>query len=232
MNIVDIIIFAIMSVSVVVGLYNGFILSALHSASFFLAWLLSLLFYSHITTVILSTFPSLMDTIILYAEGSAQLPTVEERMMGISTILPEKVIEIVEKVQLPNPFGRILVSDFSQTLEGIKTLGDYFDYTMAVVIINIFSFLLLFFLIKLVFLVLISITKTVVDLPVLKKCDGLVGAGFGLVRGFFMVYVLFSLIPVLLVLAPADIFNEFLDGSKMADFFHYTNIFTNFVKGR
>jgi hypothetical protein len=136
------------------------------------------------------------------------------------------------KVQLPNPFSRILISDFSQTLEGIRTLGEYFDSTMAIVIINIFSFLILFFLVKVVFIIIVSISKTVANLPVLKKFDSAAGAGFGIVRGFFIVYLVFALVPILLVLAPTDIINEFLDGSKLADFFHHTNIFTNFVRGR
>jgi uncharacterized membrane protein required for colicin V production len=232
MNIIDIVILIIMSISMIVGLYNGMILSALHAASFFLSWLASVIFYPYITKLILDLFPSLLNVIVLYAEGSTHIPSVEERMTGIKSLSPEMISEIVDKAQLPNPFSRILISDFSQTLEGIGTLGEYFDTTMAIVIINIFSFLLLFFLVKLAFIIIVSISKTVVNLPVLKKFDGAAGAGFGIIRGFFIIYLIFALIPVLLVLAPTDIFTELLDGSKLADFFHYTNIFTSFVRGR
>ncbi len=232
MNIVDIIIFLIMSVSIIFGMYNGLILSALHTVSFFLSWLLSLFLYPTLTNTLLERFPKLLNAVTLYTEGSAQIPTVEERMMKLSSVTVDKLTDILEKIQLPNPFSRILLNDFSQSLEGVQTLGEYFDSAMAITVVNIFSFLILFIMIKIAFTVIISIGKTVVELPVLKKCDSLAGGGFGIIRGVFMVYLVFAIVPIVLVLAPVDLIKEFLDGSKFADFFLSSNIFSNFVKGR
>ena len=231
MNIVDIIILIVMSIGIVFGMYNGLILSALHTASFFLSWLTSLILYPKLTEIVLEKFPSLLNMITLYTEGSAQIPTIEEKIANIRTFTPEMLEKIVEKVQLPIPFNRIIIADFSQSLENVQTLGEYFDSTMAIAVINIFSFVILFLLAKVIFTVIISIGKTVANLPVLKKCDSLAGGAFGIVRGIFMVYLVFALVPILLVLAPIDLIKEFLDGSKLADFFLNTNIFTSFVKG-
>ncbi|HHT66471.1 MAG: CvpA family protein [Caldicoprobacterales bacterium] len=231
MNIVDIVIFLVMSMTMVVGLYNGFVLSALHTASFFISWLIAVIFYPMVTKLILGMFPTLLQIITLYAEGSSHIALVEDRRASLQSFSVENISEIVEKAKLPNPFSKILVSDFSQSLEGIQTLGEYFDTTMAIVIINIVSFLILFLLVKAISIAVVSLSKTLASLPVLRKYDGLAGAGFGLVRGFFIVYLIFALIPILLVLAPTDIVNEYLDGSKWAGFFHHTNIFTNFVRG-
>jgi uncharacterized membrane protein required for colicin V production len=232
MNIVDIVIFLIMSVSIIFGMYNGLVLSALHTVSFFLSWLLSLILYPALTNTLMERFPKLLNAVTLYTEGSAQIPTVEERMTEISSVTLEKLTIILEKIQLPNPFTRILLNDFSLNTEGVRTLGEYFDSTMAITVINIFSFLILFMLIKIIFVVIISIGKTVVDLPVLKKYDSLAGGGLSIIRGVFMVYLVFALIPIVIVLAPVDLIKEFLDGSKFADFFLNSNIFSNFVKGR
>ena len=232
MNIVDIVIFLIMCVSIIFGMYNGLVLSALNTVSFFLSWLLSLIFYPALTNTLMDKFPKLLNAVTLYTEGSAQIPTVEERMTDISSITLDKLTNILEKIQLPNPFSRILLNDFSLNIEGVQTLGEYFDSTMTITVINIFSFLILFILIKIIFIVIISIGKTVVDLPVLKKYDSLAGSGFGIIRGVFMVYLVFALVPIVIVLAPVDLINEFLDGSKFANFFLNSNIFSNFVKGR
>lgn len=232
MNIVDIVIFLIMSVSIIFGMYNGLVLSALHTVGFFLSWLLSLILYPILTSTLLEKFPKLLNAVTLYTEGSAQIPTVEERMAKLSDVSLDKISEILEKIQLPSPFTRILTNDFSQSLEGIETLGEYFDSTMAITVVNIFSFLFLFILIKLILTVIISIGKTVVDLPVLKKYDSIAGSGFGIIRGAFVVYLVFALVPIVIVLAPVDLIKEFLDGSKFADFFLNSNIFSNFVKGR
>jgi len=232
MNIIDMVIFLIMSISMVVGSYNGFILSALHTASFFLSWLIAVIFYPFITKLILGMFPSLIQIMILYAEGSVHIHSIEDRRASIQAFSVEQLKAIVEKSQLPNPFSNILVSDFNKPLEGISTLGEYFDSTIAIVIINIASFIILFLLAKVIFTIIVSISKTVSNLPVLKKFDGAAGAALGIFRGFFIVYLIFALIPILLVLVPTDIVNEYLDGSKLADFFHLSNIFTNFVRGR
>jgi len=232
MNILDIVILLIMGISMVVGSYNGLVTSALHSASFFLSWILSLILYPVVTNAILGSFPKLISAITLYTEGSAQIPDIKDKLASIGNFTPEKVSQIVEAANLPNPFGRILIADFNKPMEGIETLGQYFDSTMAMVIINICSFLILFLLIKLLFLIAVSVFKSVADIPVLKKYDALAGAGFEVIRGMFLIYLAFALIPILLVLAPTDLVNEFLDNSKFANFFQYTNIFTNFVRGR
>jgi len=232
MSIIDFIILLIMCVSAVVGMYNGLVLSALHTASFFISWLFAAIFYPFVSKLILRMFPSLIQIITIYAEGSTHIHSIEERRASIQSFSPGKLSEIVESAQLPNPFSKILVSDFSKPLEGVQTLADYFDSTIAIVIINIFSFLVLFLLLKVIFTIIVSIYKTVHSLPVLKKYDGAAGAGLGLIRGFFILYLIFALVPILLVLAPTDIIHEFLDASKLAGFFHYSNIFTSFVRGR
>jgi len=232
MNIIDFAILFIMAVSMLIGMYNGFVLSSLHAASFFISWLASVILYPVISKTILKMYPSLLQIITLYAEGSVHIPNVEDKQANLANFTVDRVTQIVEQAQLPNPFSKILISDFSKPLEGISTLGEYFDSTIAIVIINIISLLLLFLLIKLVFIFVVSIYKTTHDLPVLKKYDSAAGAGIGAIRGIFILYFIFALVPILLVLAPTQIINEFIAGSKLAGFFHYSNIFTALVRGR
>ena len=115
MNIIDIVILIIMSISMIVGLYNGMILSALHAASFFLSWLASVIFYPYITKLILDLFPSLLNVIVLYAEGSTHIPSVE-RMTELNFI-SEMISEIADRPTCN--FRQNINIHFSQTLEGI-----------------------------------------------------------------------------------------------------------------
>ena len=232
MNIVDLVILSIMSMSVVIGTHNGFILSALHTASFFLSWMIAAIFYPVLAKIILGLFPSFLNTITFYVDGSSQIPDVENRMAGIGSFTQEQISRLIDKINLPNPFSRILTSDVFQSANGMRTLGEYFDKTMAAVIINIISFILLFLLIKLIFMIVISIGKAIKNLPVLKQFDSLAGAGLGLVRGIFMVYLVFALIPIIMALAPVNLINKYMDGSALAGFFYNTNIFTSLVRGK
>jgi uncharacterized membrane protein required for colicin V production len=232
MNLVDIIILSIMGMSIIIGTYNGFILSALHAASFFFSWVIAAIFYPVLTKVILGLFPGFLKSITFYVDGSSQIPDIESRTAKIGSFTKEQVAHLVESIDLPNPFSRILASEVFQSSNGIQTLGEYFDTTMAAIIINIFSFILLFLLVKLIFTIAIGIGKAVRSLPVLKQFDSLAGAGFGLIRGIFMVYLVFALIPIIMALAPLDLITKHLDNSIFAGFFYNTNIFTSFVQGK
>jgi uncharacterized membrane protein required for colicin V production len=231
MNIIDLAILFMMGMSMILGVYNGSILSALHAVSFFLSWIVAVIFYPVLTKIILGIFPQLIKTIAFYVDGAELIPNVEDRMARASQFTQEQIIGIVDKINLPNPFNRLLVAkETFNSVENMATLGEYFDSTMAAIILNITSFVILFLLVKLLLIIIISIVKTVRDLPVLKRYDGLVGAGLGLIRGFFMISVIFALVPIITALAPADFINEYLNTSAFYDFFYKTNMFTNFVR--
>ena len=92
-GIIDFVIFIIMSISAVVGVYNGFVLSTLHTASSFLSWLVAV-FYPLITKLVLRLFPFLMEIITMYAEGSIHIDDVEQRRAAIQSFSPEKLGEV------------------------------------------------------------------------------------------------------------------------------------------
>lgn len=231
MNIIDLAVLFMMAISMILGLYNGSILSALHAVSFFLSWIVAVIFYPLLTKIILGAFPQLVSIIAFYVDGAEMIPSVEDRMAKAGQFTEAQIAGIVDTINLPNPFSRLLpaAEAFNSTGE-MLTLGEYFDYNMAAIILNLASFIALFFLVKLLLIIIISIVRAVKELPVLKRYDGVVGAGFGIIRGFFMISVIFAMVPVLTALAPADFINEYLSGSALYEFFYKANIFTNFVR--
>ncbi|WZL79374.1 CvpA family protein [Eubacteriales bacterium mix99] len=231
MNILDIAILFIMAVCMLNGAYNGFILSALHAASFFLSWMIAAIFYPMLSKFIVSRFPRLLSTTAFYVDGSSRIGNVENKMAKIGSFSKDQLSHVMEKTALPNPFFRILKSNIFQSANGTKSLGEFFDTTMATIVIHIVSFLLLFLITKLILNIVIDAFKTIRNLPVLKQLDGVAGMGFGLIRGIFVIYMFFALVPILMTIAPADVINEFLDGSLFAKFFYNTNIFTNLIRG-
>jgi len=231
MNVLDIAILFIMAICMMNGAYNGFILSALHAASFFLSWMIAAIFYPMLSKFIVSRFPKLLSTTAFYVDGSSRIGNVEKKMDKIGSFSKDQLSRVMEKTDLPNPFFRILKSNIFKSANEAKSLGEFFDTTMATIVIHIVSFLLLFLVTKLILNIVIDAFKTIRNLPVLKQLDGIAGMGFGLIRGIFVIYMLFALIPILMTIAPADAINEFLDGSLLANFFYNTNIFTNLIHG-
>ena len=222
----------LMAISILSGVYNGFVLSALNTVSLLLSWIISLIFYPLLSGYLMIRYEALFQRLVHFTEGSSKIPSIEARNARLTSISEAQLGNLLEEMQLPNPFHRILASDVFAANGSIQSLGQYFDNTIAVILVNILSFLLLFFLIKVFFIILVSIAKAVVNLPVLKQFDALFGGAFGVLRGFFVLYFLFALIPIVLTLAPVDVLGEYLEGSRFAGFFYQFNLFTSFVRGK
>ncbi|MDN5276225.1 MAG: hypothetical protein PWR01_190 [Clostridiales bacterium] len=232
MNYIDYIILSILSICALIGVYNGFVASGLGFLSSLFSWLTSLIFYPLLSKFLVHQYPDLIKNLIYYTEGASKVQSIEEQALLVSSLTQEQIINIVTRAQLPPPFDRLLLYNMlNETLPHLTTVGEYFNYSVAYIILNIICFITLFVIIRVVCQIGISITKEVAGLPALKKYDGLAGAGVGLLRGMFLIFLLFSLVPVILTLAPLDIIYSLIENSLLGKFFFKSNIFTNFIKG-
>jgi uncharacterized membrane protein required for colicin V production len=230
MNIIDIIVVGVLAVSSFIGMYYGFTVSVLSIASFFISWIGSMIFYPSLSRFITTKFPDIIDKLILYTDGASKT-TMDDRSLSIASLSGEKVNDLVVRAGLPAPFDRILESNLVNHSFGEINIGQYFDYTIANIIINLISFIIIFLAIRLIFMVAISIANGITRLPVLKQFDTLAGAGFGFLRGFLILFVIFSVVPILLTLAPVDILTKYIEESAFAHFFTNSNFFTAFIRG-
>ncbi|HZJ83560.1 MAG TPA: hypothetical protein VFD57_07105, partial [Clostridia bacterium] len=84
---------------------------------------------------------------------------------------------------------------------------------------------------QLIFVVAISLTKNLIDLPLLRRMDNITAGVLGLVRGFLFLFIIFAFVPLLYVAAPAAFIEQFIRGSKFINFFLDANFFTSVIKG-
>lgn len=232
MNYVDYIVLSILSICLLIGVYNGFVVSSLGFLSSLFSWLVSLTFYPSLSKFIIQRYPDLIKNLIFYTEGASKVKSIEEQALVVSSLTQEQIIDIVNRAKLPPPFDRLLLHNMlNKTLPDLTTVGEYFNYSIAYIILNIICFITLFLIIRIICQIGISITREVIGLPVLKKYNGLAGAGVGVLRGFFLISLLFSLVPIILILVPLDIIYLLIENSSMGEFFFETNIFTNFIRG-
>jgi hypothetical protein len=231
-NYIDYGILAVLFIFALIGMYNGFVVSALGFLSSFFSWLVSLIFYPLVSKFLVYKYPDLIQKLVYYTEGASKIQSVEERAIPVLSLTKEQMANMVKNAQLPPPYDRLLLSNLINTrFQHFSSVGEYFNYTVAYIILNILCFVSLFVIIKIICIVAISIAKEVVGLPVLKRYDQLSGAGIGFVGGIFFVFLLFSLVSVLLMLIPLDIVYTYLENSLFGNFFLKSNIFTNFIRG-
>ncbi|MFO7153992.1 MAG: CvpA family protein [Caldicoprobacter oshimai] len=232
MNYIDYIILAVLSICALIGIYNGFVASALSFLSSLFSWLASLIFHPLLSKFLVHRYPDLIKKLVYYTEGASKVQSIEEQALHVSSLTEEQIIDIVTRAQLPPPFDRLLMFNMlNGTLPHLTTVGEYFNYSVAYIILNILCFITLFVMIKITCQVITSITREVIGLPALKKYDWVAGAGIGLIRGIFLMFLLFSLVPVILALVPLDMIYSSIENSFLGKFFFKLNIFTNFIKG-
>lgn len=236
MNIVDYAIIGVLALSVVWGIYRGFLASVLNVVSFFISWAAAFLFYPSLAKYIqLNT--GLVETMLYFSEGADRIPKTfaDFAQMPLEAVPGDKMNELIVGAQFPKSIEALLRENIINQVfsgQGLSSLGEYFNYTLVYIIINVLSFLLIYFIVSLILSVIISMTNAVVRLPVLKQFDSLLGGCFGLIRGMFLVFVLFIIVPITLAVVPAGLdLGKYLQESALAPFFYQTNFITDVLRG-
>ncbi|MGI6373648.1 MAG: CvpA family protein [Caldicoprobacterales bacterium] len=231
MNYIDLGIFSVLGISVLLGMYYGFTVSLYNLISFIVSWALSLLLHPTLSKTLTKRFPDLVDKIVYYSEGSSKI-AYADKVLPVSSLSNEQITEFVQKTGLPNPFTKNLEFNLTnQCLEGLDSLGEYIDYTVANTIVNLMSFIIIFLVLQLLSTIVISLIRNITDLPVLRRYDSLSAGALGFFRGGLFLFIAFAFLPLLYLIIPAHFLERFLGSSKLLDFFLDANFFTAFVKG-
>lgn len=232
MNLIDIFIVVVMLFCFLIGLTRGFAVSFLSLIASFVSWLGSWIFYPVLSKSITKNFPTLIDTIINYTSSSKLINPLESRTLPVTNVNAEMVQSLVNHSGFPEIFSKILKKNLlNQSLDDFITVGEYFDHTIANIIVNISSFIILFIIIKIVFSIIISIVNNITNLPGLRQFDSLIGGFFAIAYSLFLLFLVFALVPVLTTVAQIEFIDTYIESSKYASFFLEHNIFTNVIRG-
>ncbi|WP_129724887.1 CvpA family protein [Xylanivirga thermophila] len=220
MNIADAIILIILALSFFIGIYNGFTVTLLNIISAFASWIGAICFYPNLSQYIIKN-TSFFDKLKFYVEGATKIPSSYDKMAKLSAFSPKQIGNILKDIHFPYPFNIKMTTNVinQSSLDKFSTLGEYFDYSIAMIIMNILSFLIIFLAIKLIFSIIISIAKNVTHLPVLRQLDGLLGGVLGIIRGAITLFIVFIFISLLNTVVPMDRVNQILESSYLARFF-------------
>ncbi len=234
MNFIDVGILLLLAITILGGYYRGFLSTALSIAATLVSWIIGRVSIPLLASVIKSQ-DKLYGMMRYYTEGSeyVALTDVELTRAPISSISAEQLHTVIETADLPHPMDaritrNIATEAFSK--DGITTLGDYFNETIVCVVINIFSLLLVFLILRVLLgCVIRGAEYGRGGFPVLQRFDGPIGAGLGLINGVLLAFVLFMLAPIALTVLPR--LYEFLSESFFGEFFYRANFFVLLIPG-
>ena len=228
MNIVDYVIIGVIGVSVLFGLYRGFISSVLNMGGGLISFLASFWLYPKLAALIQGN-QELVRTLMHYTDASSRIGDLELAITNVVSLGQQGITQVLEKVSLPAPLDSILRVNLENQVyaaSGVETVADYVSQTILQASINIICFLVCCVVLYIAISILFNVIRAVFRFPVLKQLDGLAGGIFGLLRGLLICLAVFTLIPLVQTMVPLDMITELMNESSLAPIFTNGNLIT------
>lgn len=233
MNAVDYVILGIIGVSVLFGLYRGFISSVLNVGCGLMSFLLSFVVGPKLATYVQSN-EELIRTLLHYTDASSRIGDLETAITNVANLGAQGINSVLNKVQLPAPLDTLLQVNLENQVyatSGLSTVSDYVSQTILQASINIICFIVSFLVLYIVLAIVLNLLKAVFRFPVLKQLDGLAGGVFGVLRGLLICLALFTLLPLVQTVLPLDMVTELIDQSTLAPIFSNGNLILAIMNG-
>ena len=216
-NAVDWMIVAVIAVSVIYGLYRGFINGVLSLAALVASALLAFSLSGDLAAWLRQN-KTLVDTLIYYTDAGSRISNLDLSLLPVSQVTESSLEQILQVANLPSAFETAFISGLAGAAGNVN-IAQLLSQTIVGVSLSILSFLICFLIAYTVCTVIIHLISYVFELPVLRHLDSLVGGVFGLVRGVLLTFVLFALVPIVLAVVPVDFVSEAVAASQLAPYF-------------
>lgn len=229
MNIVDYVIIGVIAVSVLFGLYRGFIASVLSMGGGLLSFLASFALYPRLAAAIQNN-QELQRTLLHYTDASSRIGDLELALTNVIGLGREGIEQVLQNVSLPAPLDSILRVNLENLVYGASgsaaSVADYVSQTILQASINIICFLACFFGLYLAISLVLNLIRAVFRFPMLRCADVLTGGVFGFLRGLLICLAFFTLVPLVQTMLPMDIINQLITESQLAPIFMNGNLIT------
>ncbi len=232
MNIVDIVILAILGLSILVGLYRGFISSVASMGGCLLSLGLSFWLSPKLAAAIQNN-PEILKTLVSYTDAATKIGDQTLASTSVASLTQGTITDILDKVSLPVPLNTLLQSNLENKVFGVTAdVGSYVSQTIVGAILNVICFILCFVVLMLVLHFLLNFLKVVFKFPVLKQLNAIAGGALGLLRGVLLCFVAFALLPLIQTLLPVKDVNLLVEQSALAPLFNSGNLILAIMKGK
>lgn len=236
LNLIDIAVIGVLALFILHGIYKGFLPTLLSIGAYILAWLAAIVLLTVGSNSIRGS-EKLFNTMLYYTEGSEYVNDVELARKSIDEISTDTLNAVFAKADLPYPMAKNIADNIARESfaeNGITTLGDYFNQTIVIVFINILVFITMFAIIRIILAFIINGVDYAWTLPKLRVADRAIAGGIGLIRGILAVFLLFMLLPIVLIVLQGKFafLTDMVNDSMMAKFFYRTNFLLSMMPGR
>ena len=233
MNTIDMIILGILGISVLVGLYRGFVASVASLGSCLLSLGLSFWLNPRIVEWVRSN-PEIIRTLMSYTDAGTRIGDQTLAQTGVANLGSSGIAEILSKVNLPEPLNSLLQNNLQNQVfqsAGLSQVGDYVTQTIVGAVLNVICFILCFLVCFLLLHLVLGFLKAIFCFPVLKQLNSLAGGVFGLLRGALLVFIAFALMPLIQTVVPLDGIAQMTAESTLAPLFNGSQLILAIMRG-
>lgn len=233
MNVVDIVILSILGLSVLIGLYRGFISSVASVGGSVLSLIASFWVSPKLVEAIRGN-PEWIRTLMSYADASSRIGDLNLSMTSVSSLNEGTISEVLNRVNLPGPLSTLLRTNLEQQVfapSGLTQVGDYVSQTIVGAILNVICYVICFLALMVIFHFVLNFLKVIFRFPVLKQMNSVAGGVFGLLRGVLLCFVAFALLPLVQTMVPMEGIGEVIEQSALAPLFNSGNLILAIMNG-
>ena len=234
MNIIDMIILGILGISVLIGLYRGFVASLASLGSGLVALGLSFWLNPRLVEWVQS-HPEIIRTLVSYTDAGTRIGDQALAQTAVSSLSSGGIQEILSRVNLPGPLSTLLQNNLQNQVfqsAGLNQVGDYVSQTILGVIVNVVCFIACFLVCFLALHLVLGFLKAVFRFPVLKQMNMLAGGAFGLLRGALLCFIAFALLPLVQTALPVEDLDRLVNASALAPLFNSDHLILAIMNGR
>ena len=220
MNPVDWVVLGILAVSVLFGLYRGFVASVASMGGCLIS-LAASFWLSPKVAEFLQNNTDLSNTLMSYADATTRLKDSTLSSLPVQGLTSDTISNILGRASLPAPLDKLLQSNLEQQVYRVANIpqdvGHYVTQTIVSALMNVLCFVITFVVLLILFHIIVNLLKAVFRFPVLKQLNAIAGGAFGLLRGALLCFVLFALAPLLQTVVPVEGLGDMIRSSAFAE---------------
>lgn len=209
--ILDIILIAIMAISIFLGYKKGLVKVAVKLCALLIAIIVTLVFYKPVSNMIINNtqLDEKIESIII-ENGTRKLEeSNEEGKSGFLENMQKYVDNTIAQTQ------NEIVENAAKEISGR--------------IINILVIVGLFIATRLVLILLVFISDLITSLPIIKQFNELGGVLYGIIRGLALIYAILSIVFLIVSISANSSILAAIDNSIITKFMYQNNILLNII---
>ena len=220
--ILDIVIIAIIALSIFLGYRKGLVKIAVKLCAFLIAIIVSIVFYKPVSNIIINNtqLDEKIESAII-ENGSIKIEEDEETQ----NYAQEQEEEQTNESFLENVQGYVDETITETQNELVRKAAKEISGRL----INIIVIVGLFIITRLILILLVLISDVITNIPIIKQFNKIGGILYGIIRGLLLIYAILAIVFLVVSISGNSNILQTIESSVLTEFMYESNILLNII---